>query len=145
MGAYEFIKSAHPFFPQIESLRTALASELQPAEDKGHSRSLLRIDFDQGRLQLKWAYVSKQSCASDRFQATTYLYRSKRDRVERHEFPSDPKLQDIGSVLDEFAERWSVLRIELRNSCGAPNCRQSSTDSGKLNELSMGKPFRFHD
>jgi thiamine kinase-like enzyme len=114
MGAYEFIKSAHPFFPQIESLRTALASELQPAEDKGHSRSLLRIDFDRGRPQLKWAYVSKQSSASERFEATTYVYRRKRDRVDRYEFPNDPKLQDMGSVLNEFPEHWTVLRYVPR-------------------------------
>lgn len=111
MAAYEFIKPGHPFFAPIESLRAAIASEPNPGGSC--ERSLLRIDFDQSRPELKWAYVSKQSCARS-FQATTFLFRAKRNRVQRYVFPRDPKLEGLGTVLNEFSQHSRVLRYVPR-------------------------------
>jgi hypothetical protein len=111
MAAYEFIKSGHPFFAHIENLRAAIACE--PHAASFSERSLLRIDFDQSRPELKWAYVSKQSCA-ERFQATTFLFRAKRNRVQRYAFPRDPKLEGLGTVLNEFPQHSRVLRYVPR-------------------------------
>jgi aminoglycoside phosphotransferase (APT) family kinase protein len=111
MAAYEFIKPGHSFFPHIEILRAAIASD--PHAASASERSLLRIDFDQSRPELKWAYVSKQTCAGS-FQAATFLFRAKRNRVQRYVFPRDPKLQGLGTVLNEFPQQSRVLRYVPR-------------------------------
>jgi hypothetical protein len=111
MAAFEFIRPGHPFFAHIETLRAALALEPNPASSS--DRSLLRIDFDRGRPELKWAYVSKQSCA-EKFQATTFLFRANPNRVQRYVFPRDPKLEGLGTVLNEFPQHSRVLRYVPR-------------------------------
>ena len=110
MAAYEFIGPDHSFYPQIELLRAALAAEPRSLKPKLSGRSLLRIDFQNERPALKWAYVSEQSPDAAAFYAKTFLVRSKRNRVERYEFPEDPKLDGLQSVLDELGADWKVLR-----------------------------------
>lgn len=117
MAAFQFIASDHPFFPQIASLREAIAKDPEkPAGDNASTRSLLRLDFSDPAPKLKWAYVSRQRWKDQprRFQAITFLHRADRMRVDRYEFPRDPKLSGLAPILNEFPNEWIVLRYVPR-------------------------------
>lgn len=117
MAAFQFIGSDHPFFPQIASLREAIAKGPEKAAGENTStRSLLRLDFSGPSPKLKWMYVSRQTWTSEprRFEAITYLHRADRMRVDRYEFPRDPKLNGLAPVLNEFRNDWNVLRYVPR-------------------------------
>lgn len=111
MGAFDFIGPGHPFFGQIEQLRAAVGSEAPKAG--ASARSLLRIDFAPAQPALKWAYVSKQR-RGERFEAVTFLFRAQRNRVERYDFPRDPKLGRLDETLREFHAELEMLRYVPR-------------------------------
>lgn len=115
MVPFEFIVPGHPLFEQMAPLRAAIAAE--PALDADSAtRSLLRVDFSAAQPQLKWVYVSRQSMVRNayRFSATTIVLRSKRNRVERYEFPRDSKLDRLGALLGKWPADWKVLRYVPR-------------------------------
>ena len=114
MAAFEFITPGRPFFEQIAPLRAAMAAE--PVSANSSDRSLIRIELGSAEPRLKWAYVSRQIGGRERtdFSATTLLLRAKRNRLDRYEFPRDPKLDRLGSIIKKFPPGWEVLRYVPR-------------------------------
>ena len=122
MELFPFVGPEHPFYSDIERLRTEVSAHplCRDATHRTSStevRALMRArQVPGGGWGLKWVSVSFQSRDArrpSRFDALTLVYSAKTQRIEAYEFPHDPCLPTATSFFVDAASGQDVRRQDL--------------------------------
>lgn len=104
--AFRFVGRDHPHAVHLRRFR-ALVAQTEPyarltdaaAGGAVTERKLLRLSADDP-AELRWVYLSLQRAGGEgRFDATTFLYSTSKRRLTCFEFPADPYLRALPSLL----------------------------------------------